>query len=162
MVSIRMGFDDFSTKEFLTQLPLGTTVRRWISTARWVWQRKRHHRKSLYWWLELRLLLWSADHDDRFIAPCKGDAGPSKFLHYDCIRHQQATWAKVIGFGHVMTPGVKVLYSIGSDWNNTGCNTRLLEELSAECGDTEWTPEHALFTDICGKLNHFNCDRRQM
>lgn len=52
-----------------------------------------------------------------------------------------------------MTPGVKVVYSIGSDRNKTGCNTRLLEELY---GDTERTPEHALLPDISGKVNHFN------
>lgn len=42
---------------------------------------------------------------NRFIAPCKGHAGPPKFLHYHCIHHQQATCAKVISFGHVMTEG---------------------------------------------------------
>lgn len=79
---------------------------------------------------------------NHFIAPCQGDAGPPKFLNYH-------------GFRHVMTPGVKVVYSIGSGRNKTGCNTRLLEELY---GDTEWTPEHALLTDLSGKVNHFNCE----
>lgn len=57
---------------------------------------------------------------------------PRKYLHYYCIRHQQAIRAKVIGFGHVMTPVVKVINSIRPNRNNPGYS-RLLEEL--ECGD---------------------------
>ncbi|KAL4000368.1 hypothetical protein ACER0C_008139 [Sarotherodon galilaeus] len=40
----------------------------------------------------------------RFIAHCKGDTEFPNFMHYHCIIHQQALCAKVIGFGHVMTP----------------------------------------------------------
>lgn len=56
---------------------------------------------------------------------------PALLLHPS----QQAIRAKVIGFGNVMTPVVKVINSIRSNRNNPGYS-RLLEELkSAECGD---------------------------
>ncbi|XP_042619000.1 uncharacterized protein LOC122146041 [Cyprinus carpio] len=49
-----------------------------------------------------------------FIAHCKGDPEFPNFMNYHCIIHQQALCAKVIGFGHVMTPVVRIINSIRS------------------------------------------------
>lgn len=69
------------------------------------------------------------------IAHCKGDPDFPKFLHYHCIIHQQALCAKVIGFGHVMTPVVKIINNIRSKAKQHRIFKVLLEEMSAEYGD---------------------------
>ncbi|KAJ8280743.1 hypothetical protein GJAV_G00058480 [Gymnothorax javanicus] len=137
LVFIRMVFEDFSTKEeLLTLLPLKTTTRGvdiYNAVKEFFVQKKV---------LLEKLVAVTTDgapamigRHTGFIAHCKGDPDFPKFLHYHCIIHQQALCAKVIGFGHVMTPVVKIINSIRSKAKQHRIFKVLLEEMSAEYGD---------------------------
>lgn len=132
-----MVFDDFSTKEdLLTLLPLKTTMRGvdiYNAVKEFFVQKKVALEK---------LVAVTTDgapamigRHTGFIAHCKGDLDFPKFLHYHCIIHQQALCVKVIGFGHVMTPVVKIINSMRSKVKQHRIFKVLLEERSAEYGD---------------------------
>ncbi|KAK3527063.1 hypothetical protein QTP86_008646 [Hemibagrus guttatus] len=137
LVFIRMVFEDFSTREeLLTLLPLKTTTRGvdiYNTVKEFFVQKKVPLEK---------LVAVTTDGDPAmigrqtgFIAHCKADPDFPKFLHYHCIIHQQALCAKVIGFGHVMTPVVKIINNIRSKAKQHRIFKVLLEEMSAEYGD---------------------------
>uniref|UniRef100_A0AAR2LN01 DUF4371 domain-containing protein n=1 Tax=Pygocentrus nattereri TaxID=42514 RepID=A0AAR2LN01_PYGNA len=137
LVFIRMVFEDFSTREeLLTLLPLKTTTRGddiYNMVKEFFVQKKVPLGK---------LVVVTTDgapamigRHTGFIAHCKGDPDFPKFLHYHCIIHQQALCAKVIGFGHVMTPFLKIINNIHSKAKQHRIFKVLLEEMSAEYGD---------------------------
>ncbi|KAK3525004.1 hypothetical protein QTP86_012879 [Hemibagrus guttatus] len=137
LVFIRMVFEDFSTREeLLTLLPLKTTTRGvdiYNTVKEFFMQKKVPLEK---------LVAVTTDgapamigRQTGFIAHCKADPDFPKFLHYHCIIHQQALCAKVIGFGHVMTPKVKIINNIRSKAKQHRIFKVLLEEMSAEYGD---------------------------
>ncbi|XP_056138883.1 general transcription factor II-I repeat domain-containing protein 2-like [Lampris incognitus] len=136
-VFIRMVFDDFSTKqEFLTLLPLKTTTRG-VDV---------YHAVKDYFVEEKILIekLVSVTTDGApamtgrhsgSIAHCNADPDFPKFLNYHCIIQQQAICAKVMEFGHVMAPVVKIINSIRAKAKQHRSFKLLLEECSAEYGD---------------------------
>ncbi|KAK3569596.1 hypothetical protein QTP86_002532 [Hemibagrus guttatus] len=137
LVFIRMVFEDFSTREeLLTLLPLMTTTRGvdiYNTVKEFFVQKKVPLEK---------LVAVTTDgapamigRQTGFIAHCKADPDFPKFLHYHCIIHQQTLCAKVIGFGHVMTPVVKIINNIRSKAKQHRIFKVLLEEMSAEYGD---------------------------
>ncbi|XP_060734371.1 general transcription factor II-I repeat domain-containing protein 2-like [Tachysurus vachellii] len=137
LVFIRMVFEDFSTREeLLTLLPLKTTTRGvdiYNTVKEFFVQKKVPLEK---------LVAVTTDgapamigRQAGFIAHCKADKDFPKFLHYHCIIHQQALCAKVIGFGHVMTPVVKIINNIRSKAKQHRIFKVLMEEMSAEYGD---------------------------
>ncbi|KAF0035443.1 hypothetical protein F2P81_013201 [Scophthalmus maximus] len=130
-------FEDFSTKEeLLTLLPLKTTTRGvdiYNAVKEFFVQTKVALKK---------LVAVTTDGAPAmirryagFIAHCKGDPDFPKLLHYHCIIHQQALCAKVIGFGHVTAPVVKIINSIRSKAKQHRIFKVLLEEMSAEYGN---------------------------
>lgn len=137
LLFIRMVFDDFSTKEeLLTLLPLKTTTRGVdvYNAVKDVFVQKKVALEKLVAVTTDGAPAMIGRHTG-FIAHCKGDPDFPKFLHYHCIIHQQALCAKVIGFGHVMTPVVKIINSIRSKAKQHRIFKVLLEEMSDEYGD---------------------------
>ena len=136
-VFIRMVFEDFSTKEeFLSLLPLKTTTRG----------------EDIYNVVKDFVLkanvplgkLVSITTDGApamigrhsgFIAHCKNDPDFPKILNYHCIIHQQAICAKVLDFGHVMGPVVKIINSIRAKAKQHRSFKLFLQECAAEHGD---------------------------
>uniref|UniRef100_A0A8C2JL02 DUF4371 domain-containing protein n=1 Tax=Cyprinus carpio TaxID=7962 RepID=A0A8C2JL02_CYPCA len=137
MVFIRMVFDDFSKKEeLLTLLPLKTTTRGVdiYNAVKEFFAEKRVPLEKLVSVTTNGAPAMIGQHTG-FIAHCKGDPEFPNFMNYHCIIHQQALCAKVIGFGHVMTPVVRIINSIRSRAKQHRTFKVILEELSAEYGD---------------------------
>ncbi|KAI7790228.1 hypothetical protein IRJ41_001037 [Triplophysa rosa] len=137
LVFIWMVFEDFSTREeLLTLLPLKTTMRGVdiYNTVKEFFVQKKVPLEKLVAVTTDGAPAMIGRHTG-FIAHCKSDPDFSKFLHYHCIIHQQALCAKVIGFGHVMTPVVKIINDIRSKAKQHRIFKVLLEEMSAEYGD---------------------------
>ena len=137
LVFIRMVFNDFSTKEeLLTLLPLKTTTRGvdiYNTVKEFFVQKKVPLEKLVAVTTDGAPAM--VGRQTGFIAHCKRDPDFPKFLHYHCIIHQQALCAKVIGFGHVMTPVVKIINNIRSKAKQHRIFKVLLQEMSAEYGD---------------------------
>lgn len=137
MVFIRTVFDDVTTKEeLLTLLPLKTTTRGVdiYNAVKEFFAEKKVPLEKLVSVTTDGASAMIGRHTG-FIAHCKGDTEFPNFMHYHCIIHQQALCAEVIGFGHVMTPVVKIINSIRSRAKQHRTFKVLLEELSAEYGD---------------------------
>ncbi|KAM9726312.1 general transcription factor II-I repeat domain-containing protein 2B-like [Menidia menidia] len=136
-IFVRMVFEDFSTREeLLTLLPLKTSTRG-VDIYNAVKEFFVQKRVPLE-----RLVAVTTDgapamigRHAGFIAHCKGDPDFPKILHYHCIIHQQSLCAKVIGFGHVMTPVVKIINNIRSHAKQHRTFKVLLEEMSSEYAD---------------------------
>uniref|UniRef100_A0A8C9YYR3 SPIN-DOC-like zinc-finger domain-containing protein n=1 Tax=Sander lucioperca TaxID=283035 RepID=A0A8C9YYR3_SANLU len=137
LVFIRMVFEDFSTREeLLTLLPLKTTTRGVdiYNTVKEFFVQKKVPLEKLVAVTTDGAPAMIGRHTG-FIAHCKSDPDFPTFLHYHCIIHQQALCEKVIGFGHVMTPVVKIINNIRSKAKQHRIFKVLLEEMSAEYGD---------------------------
>ena len=122
LVFIRMAFEDFSTnEELLTLLPLKTTTKGVdiYNTLKEFFVQKKVPLKKMVAMTTDGAPAMISRHTG-FVALDKGDPDFPNFPHYHCIIHQQALYAKVIGFEHVMTPVVKIINIICSKQSSTG------------------------------------------
>ncbi|GLD68253.1 general transcription factor II-I repeat domain-containing protein 2A-like protein [Lates japonicus] len=130
-----MMFDDFSTKELLTLLPLKTNTRGvdiYNAVKKFFMEKKVTLGKLVSVTTDGAPAM--TGRHAGFIAPCRGDRDFPTFLHYYGIIYQQAICAKVTGFHRVMTLVVKIINGIRSKAKHRIFKV-LLEELSAEYGD---------------------------
>ena len=135
MKFIQMVFDDFSTEEQLTLLPLKATTQGVdIYTAVKNFVKKKVPLNKLASKTTDGAPAIMGQHVG-FIAQCRNDPDFPTFLHYHCIIHQQAICAKVTSFDHVMIPVVRIINSIRSKAKQHRMFKMLLDELSAEYGD---------------------------
>ena len=136
MIFIRMVFNDFSTKELLTLLPLKATTQGvdiYTAVKNFFVEKKVPLNKLASITTDGAPAM--TGRHAGFITQCRNDPDFPTFLHYHCIIHQQAICPKVTGLDHVMTPIVRIINSIRSKAKQHRMFKMLLDELSAEYGD---------------------------
>ena len=132
MIFIRMVFNDFSTKELLTILPLKATTRGvdiYTAVKNFFVEKKVPLNKLASITTDGAPAM--TGRHARFITQDRNNPDFPTFLHYHCIIHQQVICAKGIGFNHVMTPIVRIINSIRSKAKQHRMFKMLLDELSA-------------------------------
>ena len=137
IISIRMVFNDFTTKEeYLKILPLkGRTqgIDIFSTFKNFVTENKLQMQKLTSITTDGARAMTGKENG--FIGLCRKDALFPKFITYHCFIHQEMLYAKTINFNHVMSVVTKIINSIKAKATQHRLFKLLLEEENTEFKD---------------------------